>query len=71
MVFFILVTHVCWSNDKFPVISKETWGNNSSELMKSIFDNEQEQKNTQYKDEQNKLPDDKRERGYLKTSIGL
>jgi hypothetical protein len=39
--------------------------------MKSIFDNEQEQKNTQYKDEQNKLPDDKRERGYLKTSIGL
>lgn len=70
-VFFILVTHVCWSNDKSPVISKETWENNSSELMQSIFDNEQEQKNTQYKDEQNKLPDDKREKRLSKNQYWL
>ncbi|WP_261373800.1 hypothetical protein, partial [Yersinia massiliensis] len=70
-IFFILVTHLCWSNDKFPVISKETWENNSSELMQSIFDNEQEQKNTQYKDEQNKLPDDKREKRLSKNQYWL
>jgi hypothetical protein len=71
VVFFISVTQICWSNDKLPVISNETWKDNSSEIMQGIFDNEQEQENLRYKNEQNKLPDSKREKSLSKNQYWL
>ncbi|CNK29922.1 Uncharacterised protein [Yersinia frederiksenii] len=70
-IFFILVTPVCWSTNNFPIITSDTWENNSSGLMQDIFDNEQKQNNIQYKDEQNKLPDSKREKRLSKNQYWL
>lgn len=70
-IYFISVTQICWSDDKFSVIDQDTWKNHSSELMQRIFDREQMQRYIEYKEEQNKLPDDKRSKSLSENQYWL